>query len=216
MTGQIPDTIEFRDADYKLLAFYPERPFSPGKIGINPRSISSGCHRGYACHFKLTDTLFKLNSLELSLAYEDGQPIPVTEMPPVFGVNASKIGDGFACNVGEYVGLDFQLPFSGEILFGRFDDLYRALWNGHTRPWECAEVWHLVCIDGHASKIQNVSAIFERFRELYMVQFCDLRDAADARGKPTSDEYTIYYCLPEYRDNYLKFIRRRFGHRFNI
>lgn len=215
MTGQVSDKVYFNNEEFKLLAVYPEQPFTPEEIGLTPRSVSTACHRGYVCNFEVAVKQFRLKSLELSLWNED-RVIPPNEMPPLFGKSAIKPLDQYSNNVGEYINLEYKLPFSGEVLFGRFDEVYRSFWAGYTRAWECEEVWHLKSTNGEITEIKNVSSIFDRFRELYIIQFCDIRDSEYAQGKPTSDEYTIHWCLPENRDKYLAFIRRRFGHRFDI
>ncbi len=215
MTGQVSHTVQFHDEEYKVLAVYPDEPFTPEHIGLTTRWVSTSCFGGYLCKFEVADKQFRLRSLELSLRAEDGEAEFLEKMPQLFGKSAT-LPEPYASNVGEYLNLNYQLPFSGEILFGRFDEDLRASWHGYTRAWECEEVWHLVSSNGCITKVKEVSDIFERFRELYVIQFCDIGNSEYAKGKSASDEYTIHWCLPENRKKYRAFLKRRFGHRFDI
>ncbi|MCP2341236.1 hypothetical protein [Actinomadura rupiterrae] len=145
MTGQIPDSVQYRGHSYSLTGQEGEGLFDPADHGIQPAVMSTACWRGFICEYTVVDGGLVLTELQLSV---EGDP------PTLFGVapERDELRDLIYRNLREPV------RFTGRLLLGRefIDGLYVHM--GFQSSWKYQDVQELEFENGHLTAVHDRSA----------------------------------------------------------
>lgn len=113
MTAQIGDRYIFEDNSYTISAISKPIGFDPYDYDLYPVMMSTACHRGYWCNYKITSDGIYLDKLYIHCANND--------YPEINGKGIERDANGEPL---EYMGfmvysnLDLKIKYTGEILVG--------------------------------------------------------------------------------------------------
>jgi len=169
MTAQIEDTFRFQGRELSLAGISGAGLFEPADHGLDPKSWSTACWRGYRAHYVVTNDKLILSALEVSLTdpreVNDGTPDRVPA-PSINGIPASIPPEGYFKRFEyEYEGLELLVPYSGGLLLasGFIDELYVHM--GFHPAWKYRHVHELIFELGMLKDGRDVSEKLSAIRK---------------------------------------------------
>lgn len=176
MCGQISDMVLLEGLEYLLIGSDPEELFNPQACGIVSQFRSTGCYRGFASSYRISDGVLHLH--ELGVNSEDGH------YPLINGTEAGeRKNDPFQDSPVEHAAgrvyrfPDFRLRFTGTIRLGRgFTDIDLGMSRiGFAGETEYLRVLDLDLDRGVVVATSNLSKRISRIRN-QQVQINRLRE----------------------------------------
>lgn len=151
MTIQVSDTLFYRDKKYAVAGRDGSGMLDPIEHGLKPYSWSTGCRRGFRCHYRINQGRLVLDSLAIN---HRGPAPSLSGVTPRPGKR-----DGCAFDY-TYDDLDYPVRFSGGLLIG------------HDRPkpwhyfWIYREIREAIFVDGILVEEIDRSAQIAEIREV--------------------------------------------------
>ena len=156
MTAQAGDMFSYKGRDLYLVAKNVRTRFSPKYYGIQPEGTSTGCYKGYLCHYNIADK--KLFLEDLYVNSESG------EYPPINGITANE--GAYSSDLHCYKGIHDETHYTGKLLLGDdfMDDYYVHM--GSQWPWAFKTLKEFVFERGRLVKINDQSDMAAHLREV--------------------------------------------------
>ncbi len=153
MTAQIHDTFRFKDSEYSVVNMTEQIAFDPEEYGIIPSASTTACHRGFFCHYNISDRGVFLENLYINSA--DGEYTSIEGVLPCKkpGSDENMRYMGFCL----YRGLHIKVKHTGYITVGK--DLLRDYYYGNMSPpyWAYKAVKRFEFKDGDLIGITDLS-----------------------------------------------------------
>jgi hypothetical protein len=161
MTAQIADTFRYQGKELTLAGISGAGLFDPADHGLNPKSWSTACWRGYRAHYMVMNEKLTLTTLEVSLThprgFHDGTPVRATA-PTINGITPPILPESELTRFEyKYKGLDLLIPYSGGLLLASdfIDELYVHM--GFHPAWKYRHVHELIFESGVLEEERDVS-----------------------------------------------------------
>jgi hypothetical protein len=150
MTARVDDVVVFRRRMRALIGVHGRGLFEPGEHGLEVRTMTTACQRGYVCEYAVEDAQLFLTGLRLGMAE------PPTRL---FGADLRLIG-----SAATYSPIRVPLAFTGGLLLGsRFvHDLYVHM--GQHPVWKYSEVLEVLFDDGRLGEVCDRSELVAQRR----------------------------------------------------
>lgn len=151
MTGQIPDTVVWKQKKYDLIGYDGGALFDPLLYEMQPSPLHTACWRGFFCKYKIIRNRLYLENLNIST--EDNNYSPVNSAMPKKSRDAGVV----------YSKIRLFIPFTGNIRIGTEFQLKFYVHMGFQKPSAYGTVWDLAFFEG---KMTGNSDISEQAREI--------------------------------------------------
>ncbi len=173
MTAQYSDCLQLAGEYYALVGITSDdcRPvlFDPRAHGMDPKSPSTACWRGYIAEYGLRDDRLVLENLEIHLA-RFSREYPTG--PELNGVAPSRLprSGGAAQFNNYYYDVGLPLLFTGGLLLARgfIEDLYEHM--GFHPAWKYRTVFELAFRDGLLIAKHDRSTAMEEQRKAHIAE----------------------------------------------
>lgn len=180
MTAQIPDRVIDGDTIFDICGVKGVGLFDPYALGLDPMSVNTACHRGYACTYTVEEKTLFLDGIEIGFDRErldGGEPDPP---PPLYGVTPELEGQiGYV-----YTGIHQPMPYSGGLMLGKDFIVELYVHMGFQPAHKFRKVIELLLVDGRV-----VNSI-DRSREMADVRI--RRGRAEWDGSNGLDEWITH------------------------
>ena len=177
MTAQIPDRVFYENEIFDLCGVKGGGLFDPYAHGLDPMSVNTACHRGYACTYKVENSTLYLDRVEMGFDRERLNGDEPGPPPGLFGI-APRFDGNLGCS---YSNLDRLMPYSGGLMLGHGFIVELYVHMGFQPAHKFRKVLELILMDGRV-----VNAI-DRSREMAEVR--DRRGRAEWDGSNGLDEW---------------------------
>ncbi|WP_327003932.1 hypothetical protein OHA72_54265 [Dactylosporangium sp. NBC_01737] len=143
VTGQFADEVMHDDAWHAITAVDGTGLFDAAEHGFSPRMMSTACHRGSLCKYRIDARRLVLHAAEIGAA-------PGTPPVPLLGVEPGRSAypEAFRGQL-SYVDLNAPVGFTGRLLIGAEPVSIGYLHMGFRPAYGFARVWELA-FDGGA------------------------------------------------------------------
>lgn len=157
MTGQISDSLFYKQKEYSIVGVKGKALFKLEDYGVEPSTICSACWRGYVATYAIRYNKLVLRDLELLLSPEE-----VREVGIHFLANRNPTSHDMGPI---YKRLNVLMDFSGKLLIGR--DFIPALYvhMGFQKPYTYSSVHEFSVSEGKVIEHRDVSTQMELIRE---------------------------------------------------
>ncbi len=153
MTGQISDTLNFKNEEYDIAGIKGDDLFNPEFQGINLYSQTTACWRGFSLYYEVIDQVLVLQGILLNTKDD---PIPINNK---FPIKAEKYSFDYIYN-----DLDYKSDFTGKLLIAKdfIQELYVHM--GFQAPTSYKLVIELELKDGRIISTKDISEKMEHWR----------------------------------------------------
>ncbi len=153
MTGQIPDSVLYKDDVFALLRRQGEGLPTPEEFGLEPFGSCTACWRGYVLTFEIVGEELLLEALEVN----------TRESPPT--INGVEAGPGERFFKYSYRGLGLKTRFTGHLMIGK--DFMRKYYvhMGFQRPMGYRTVYEFDVNEGDITAVRDLSPKMAEQRE---------------------------------------------------
>lgn len=150
------DKFQYLDESYELVGINGSGLYSAESFGLNPRSASTACWRGYVMQYKCLEKQFILDEMYINTE-EPVELNGVTPQKPEVGLRS------FFKH--QYKNLKLKTKFTGTLLFGK--DLIESMYvhMGFQSPMAFEKVIMIDVKNGDVISIQDVSEEMEKARK---------------------------------------------------
>ena len=159
MTAQVGDRYLYQGGEFTIVTMNNKLEFHPYEYGLSPSAISTGCWRGYWCHYKISDQGIFLDKLHIHCGNEN--------YPEINGISVKQNGKEPFEYMGYrvYNGLNIKVNYTGSILVGDgfIQDYYRHM--GYQRSYSYKILKEFVFNNGTLVDVVDHSKLAESIRE---------------------------------------------------
>lgn len=176
MTAQINDSIVYADLHFSIAGINGDGLFEPEQIGLEVRTLSTACWRGFYCEYSVDEGHLYLTRLTVGLSECDASLAERGEGPEYFGtkpqrdkyefVDAMTLKKGTDWDDWYFAGFRHPIHFSGGLLIARgfIEEMYVHM--GFHPAYKYREVHELVFADGALQSAGDCSQQMKEFREV--------------------------------------------------
>jgi hypothetical protein len=161
MTAQINDSVFHRKRRYSVAGVSGKGLFDPASYGIQAKSFSTACWRGFHVDYEVIDSRLTLTAVSIELPVEHRAAAARGELTFAPGLRPAK--DKFG--VPRFEGLSLPIPYTGGLLLG--DSFIRKLYvhMGFHPAWKYQNVRELIFEQGTLLEDHDRSAKMATLRE---------------------------------------------------
>ncbi|NVM18646.1 MAG: hypothetical protein HWN80_13095 [Candidatus Lokiarchaeota archaeon] len=170
MTGQVPDTLIYRNNEYSIVGLKGEDLPSPFDYDLRPVSPHTANWRGFVMNFIIVEKCLELD--EMNVTVEDTKK----KHPIINDVKPKAKKEGLI-NL-KYENLKLKTQFSGKMLIAKdfIDSMYVHM--GFQSPISFDTVIELEFSDGNLLSVKDMSEKMKKYRR---------KNISDGKLKPTHD-----------------------------
>lgn len=159
MTGQIPDEFRYEGEQYSLIGIKGEGLYTPPDFGMQPRSASTACWRGYVMKFDCRDGYLILNGMNVNVE----KPPTVNNVEPII-MTEKMLEKEWGSFTAIYKELGLKTKFTGSLLLGKdfIQEMYVHM--GFQRVIAYRTVLEIHVENGEISSVNDLSEKIEKIR----------------------------------------------------
>jgi hypothetical protein len=153
LTGQMSDTLNYKDEQFNLVGIKGEGLFRPEDIGLAPYSNCTACWRGYVASYEIANDELLLSHLLINTK----NPIDIN------GIKAESPADSLFTH--QFSQLKTKIPFTGNLLIGNEFIQSMYVHMGFQKPVTYARVIELKLRNGNLLESEDKSQRIKEIRE---------------------------------------------------